>query len=125
MAFDQATQALRAASGPRLISVAAEEEADLRSAAIKDSPRPDAIWVLPSTGLISDFATTPSVSTTDNAAQALVETLADTLATMAHAINLQKQGTAVGSGSLTVDVELLAGKDKNNPKVAKASEVPR
>ena len=51
--------------------------------------------------------------------------MADTLATMAHAINLQKQGAAVGSGSLTVDVELLTVKDKNNPKVAKASEVPR
>lgn len=108
-----------------VISVAAEEQADLWLATIKDSPRPDAIWVLPSTGLISDFATTPSVSTTDNAAQALGEPLADTLATMAHAINLQKQGAAVGSGSLTVDVELLTVKDKNDPKVAKAAEVPR
>ncbi|WP_426033458.1 caspase family protein [Cypionkella sp. TWP1-2-1b2] len=124
-ALTQAMEALKAASGPRLVYVAAGEEADLRLAVINDSPRPDAIWVLPPTGLIADFASTPSVSTTDKTPQALGEVLADTLTTMARAINLQKLGTAVGSGSLNVDVELLTGKDKASLKVAKAAEVPR
>lgn len=124
-ALDRAMAALKAASGPRLVYVAAGEEADLRLAVIKDSPRPDAIWVLPATGLLADFATTPSVSTADKDAAELGEVLADTLTTMARAINLQKLGAAVGSGSLNVDVELLTGKDKASLKVAKAAEVPR
>lgn len=124
-ALNAAMVALKAASGPRLIYVAAGEEADLRLAVIQNSPRPDAIWVLPSTGLIADFVTTPSVSTADKDATQLGEVLADTLTTMARAINLQKLGAAVGSGGLNVDVELLTGKDKNSLKVAKAAEVPR
>ena len=46
-------------------------EADLRLAVIADSPRPDAIWVLPATGLAEDLATTPSVSTADKDGAAL------------------------------------------------------
>ena len=125
VAFTQAMETLRAASGARLVYVAAGEEADLRLAVIKDSPRPDAIWVLPATGLVQDFATTPSVSTADKSAAELGEVLADTLITMARAINLQRLGAAVGSGSLNVDVELLTGKDKNSLQVAKVAEVPR
>ena len=43
---------------------------------------------------------------------------------MARAINLQRLGAAVGSGSLNVDVELLTGKDKNSLQVARPAEVP-
>ncbi|OYZ89366.1 MAG: hypothetical protein B7X99_19795 [Rhizobiales bacterium 17-65-6] len=38
-------------AGPRLKFVPAGDEADLRLAVLPDSPRPDAIWVLPGTGL--------------------------------------------------------------------------
>ncbi|MDZ4392954.1 caspase family protein [Cypionkella sp.] len=124
-ALEAALTALQAASGPRLAYVAAGEEADLRLAVIMDSPRPGAIWVLPATGLVADFAATPSVSTADKDAAELGEVLADTLTTMARAINLQKLGAAVGSGSLNVEVELLTGKDKSSLQVAKAAEVPR
>ncbi len=123
--LEQAMQALKAASGPRLVYVAAGDDADLRLAVIKDSSRPDAIWVLPSTGLVADFVTTPSVSTADKDAGELGQVLADTLTTMARAINLQKLGAAVGSSSLNVDVELLTGKDKNSLKPARPAEVPR
>ncbi|OYU38523.1 MAG: peptidase C14 [Pseudorhodobacter sp. PARRP1] len=123
-ALDAAMRALLAASGPRLVYVPAGAEADLRLAVIKDSPRPDAIWVLPASGLVADYATTPSVSTSDKDATALGETLADTLTTMARAINLQKLGAAVGAGSLNVDVALLTGKNKNALQVAKPAEVP-
>ena len=125
VAVTQAMETLRAASGARLIYVAAGEEADLQLTVIKDSPRPDAIWVLPATELVADFATTASVSTADKNAAELGAVLADTLTTMARAINLQKLGAAVGAGSLNVDVNLLTGKDKNSLHAAKAVEVPR
>lgn len=101
-----ALDALTAAAGPRLAFVPADQEADLRLSVLPDSPRPDAIWVLPATGLAEDLAATPSVST-DKPPEDLAATLADTLTTMARAQNLMKLGAAVGAGSLEVEVELL------------------
>jgi hypothetical protein len=97
---------LTAAAGPRLTFVPASDEADLRLAVLPDSPRPDAIWVLPSTGLAEDLDTTPSVSTADKDGATLAATLADTLTTIARAQNLLKLGAAVGSEGLDVSVEL-------------------
>jgi hypothetical protein len=102
-----AFQDLTEAAGPRLVFVAADQEADLRLAVLPDSPRPDAIWVLPSTGLAEDLAMTPSVSTADKDGAELAATLADTLTTMARAQNLMKLAGAVGSDGLDVAVELL------------------
>ncbi len=101
-----ALDALTESAGPRLVFVAATAEADLRLAVLPDSPRPDAIWVLPSTGLAEDLASTPSVSTADKDGATLSATLADTLTTMARAQNLLKLGAAVGAGDLDVTVEL-------------------
>jgi hypothetical protein len=98
--------ALVESAGPRLVFVASTDEADLRLAVLPDSPRPDAIWVLPSTGLAEDLASTPSVSTADKTGDELAATLADTLTTMARAQNLMKLGAAVGAGDLDVTVEL-------------------
>lgn len=102
-----AQDALTEAAGPRLSFVAPDDEADLRLAVLPDSPRPDAIWVLPGTGLAEDLAATPSVSTADKTGAELAETLADTLTTMARAQNLLKLAAAVGAGNLDVQVELL------------------
>jgi Caspase domain len=102
-----ALDALSDAAGPRLKFVKVGDEADLRLAVIPDGPRPDAIWVLPSTGLAEDLATTPSISTADKDAGTLAATVADTLATMAKALNLLKLGNAVGAGNLDVEVEML------------------
>ncbi|WP_128514537.1 caspase family protein [Tabrizicola thermarum] len=99
--------ALQEASGSRLAFVAPDQEADLRLAVLPDSPRPDAIWVLPSTGLAEDLAGTPSVSTDDKDGAALAAVLADTLITMARAQNLLKLAGAVGSVTPDVEVELL------------------
>jgi len=99
--------ALKAEAGPRLNFVAAGAEADLRLAVIPDSPRPDAIWVLPSTGLAEDLSTTPSVGTKDKDGAELAATLADTLSHMARALNLMKLGGAVGGDSMDVQVEML------------------
>jgi hypothetical protein len=101
-----ALEDLTASAGPRLNFVAATEEADLRLAVLPDSPRPDAIWVLPSTGLAEDLAATPSVSTGDKTGADLAVTLADTLTAMARAQNLLKLAAAVGPGDLDVEVEL-------------------
>ena len=105
-ALEAALAALKAASGPRLVYVAAGEEADLRLAVIKDSPRPDAIWVLPPTGLIADFGSIPSVSTADKDPATLGETLADTLTTMArdfmicrHDMEIARRGTSASVGN--------------------------
>ncbi len=101
-----ALDALTEAAGPRLTFVAATDEADLRLAVLPGSPRPEAIWVLPSTGLAEDLATTPSILTTDKDAATLAATLADTLTSIARAQNLLKLGTAVGDTGLDVSVEL-------------------
>ena len=97
---------LKDSAGPRLTFVAATEEADLRLAVLPDSPRPDAIWVLPSTGLAEDLGTTPSVLASDKDGATLVAMLADTLTTIARAQNLLKLGDAVGSEGLDVSVAL-------------------
>ncbi|WP_374434544.1 caspase domain-containing protein [Tabrizicola sp.] len=98
---------LQAAAGPRLNFVAADQEADLRLAVLPESPRPDAIWVLPSTGLAEDLEATPSVSTGDKDGAELAAVLADTLTTMARAQNLLKLAGAVGASNPEVEVELL------------------
>lgn len=115
-----ALEALKEESGPRLNFVAAGAEADLRLAVLPDSDRPDAIWVLPSTGLAEDLATTPSVSTADKSGDELALTLADTLNHMAKALNLMKLGAAVGTGDLDVDVQLQT----RTPEDRKLRELP-
>jgi hypothetical protein len=102
-----ALEALQEATGPRLIFVPADQEADLRLAVLPDSPRPDAIWMLPATGLAEDLAATPSVSTGDKDGTELAAVLADTLTTMARAQNLLKLAGAVRSSNPDVDVKLL------------------
>ncbi len=106
-ALTAAMAALLAEAGPRLIFVPPGTEADLTLAVLPDSPRPDAIWVLPGTGLAdTDYATIPSVTTADKNAETLGLTLADTLGTIAKALNLLKLGAGVGIGSLDVSVEM-------------------
>lgn len=125
-ALTAAMAALTEAAGPRISFVpAGAPEADLRLAVLPDSPRPDAIWVLPETGLAEDLATTPSVSTADKDAATLGATLADTLGAMAKAMNLMKMAGAVGADGLDVSVEMLTGPDKNNLAPMPASGVPR
>lgn len=101
-----ATEALTESAGPRIHFVPAGQEADLRLAVLPDSPRPDAIWVLPATGLADDLSATPSVGTEGKDGETLALTLADTLNHMAKALNLLKLGAGVGSDSLDVDVAM-------------------
>lgn len=106
-ALTAAMATLTAEAGPRLIFVPPGTEADLTLAVLPDSPLPDAIWVLPGTGLAdADYATIPSVTTSGKDAETLGVTLADTLGTMAKALNLLKLGAGVGAGTLDVSVEM-------------------
>jgi hypothetical protein len=107
LALQAAMSGLAEVVGPRVRLVAEGQEADLRLAVIPDSPRPDAIWVLPATGLAEDLSRTPSVSTADKTPEELAEVLGDTLARMAKAINLLKLGDAVGLGTPGVVASLM------------------
>lgn len=93
--------------GPRLIFAAPGAEADLRLAVFEDSPRPDAIWFLPASGIVGedDLKTLPSVSTADKSDYQLADVMADNLNAMAKALNLLKIG-AVGAGGLNVSARL-------------------
>ncbi|RUS60727.1 caspase family protein [Pseudorhodobacter sp. E13] len=125
-ALEAAMEVLRAESGPRLVFVGAGQEADLRLAVLPDSPRPDAVWVLPATGIPGDLATTPSVSTADKDAETLGVTLSQMLGQMARAINLMKLGAAVGEGGLKVGVDLMTrNKQDKTLRALPVSEVPR
>lgn len=95
---------------PRIRFVPPGDEADLRLAVIPDSPRPDALWLLPATGLVdrAALAVTPSVATEGRDEWELAEVMADTLTRIARATNLMRLGAAVdGGGALNVDVSLL------------------
>lgn len=125
-ALTRALEVLQQITGPRLNFVAAGQPADLRLGVIPESPRPDAIWVLPETGLAEDLSQTPSVSTADKTPELLAETLGDTLTTMARAINLLRLGDAVGQGSLDVEVEMLTRPGRGQPlRPLSRNDVPR
>ncbi|MBL4926999.1 caspase family protein [Fuscibacter oryzae] len=129
LATDALTTALPVlikAAGPRITFVpAGDASADLRLAILPDSPRPDAVWVLPATGLADDLTTTPSVSTADKDAEGVAQAMGALLGAMAKAINLTKMAGAVGAGGLDVDVQLLAGPNKDALRPMPASAIPR
>lgn len=94
--------------GPRLRFVPAGQAADLRMAILPDSPRPDAVWMLPAAGVVDEtmLAATPSVSTGDKDDAALGEVLADTLTHIAKVTNVLKLGQAFDGEGLDVDMAL-------------------
>ncbi|NUB46283.1 caspase family protein [Fertoebacter nigrum] len=109
-AADALLAALKSApadSGQRLRLVPAGAEADLRLAVIPGAPRPDAVYVLPATGLAENLERTPSISTADKDPETLALTVTDTLAQMARALNVLKLGANVGGDALDVSVDLL------------------
>lgn len=112
-ALTAALDILQESTGPRITFVAPGSEADLRLGVLPDSPRPDALWVLPATGLADDLSSTPSVSTADKDAKTLALALGETLAGMSKALNLLKLGEAVGAGTLDVDVQMQTRSPEN------------
>jgi hypothetical protein len=91
---------------------AGTEGAELRLAVLPESPRPDALWLLPATGLVAeeDLPRTPSISTADKTPAQLSAVLADSFATVAKALNLMKVGAATASAPLPVEARLITGR---------------
>ena len=87
-------------------------------AVLPDSPRPDAIWLLPGTGLASNLVTTPSISTTNKPPQDLALAIGQTLGSMGRALTLLKLGAAIGAGTLDVTVEMRT-RTPNQPHPAR------
>lgn len=113
--------------GPRVQFVPAGAEADLRLAVIPDSPRPDAIWFLPASGVIQqdDFATLFSISTGDKDAATLGEAFAQNMAYMTKALNLMKVGAATGDKALQVTANLTRARfDTTTEEVLQDSHHP-
>jgi len=92
----------------RIRFVAAGAEADIRLALLPDSPRPDAVWMLPSTGFVelSGDHPTPSVGTADKTTDELANVMLDNFTRMARAFNLLKIGGGLGVSDMKVTVGL-------------------
>jgi hypothetical protein len=92
----------------RLRFVGPGQEADLHMAVFPDSPRPDAIWFLPASGLVDEaaLATTPSVSTADKSVEQLAEVAGDNLRRIGRALNLLRIGATSDPAALAVGAEL-------------------
>ncbi|SFL72790.1 caspase family protein [Shimia aestuarii] len=99
----------------RISFVPPGEDADIRMAFLPDSPRPGAVWLLPSSGLFDpeNPGQTPSISIADKSTEDLAIVLEDTLGHMSRALNLLKIGAGYGASDLDVDVELRT-KNKRN-----------
>ncbi len=101
---------LQELSGPRLNFVRAGSEADLALAVLPESDAPDAIWILPGTGLAEAEIVAPKVETAGLSPEDLAASLDEKLAAIAKAVNLMKLGAALGPangpGALDVDFEV-------------------
>lgn len=111
LALAAAMEDLREITGPRLNFVKAGSEADLALAVLPDSATPDALWILPGTGLAERGIQAPKVETAGVAPGDLAGNLQEKLTAIAKAVNLMKLGAALGPangpGALDVQVELL------------------
>lgn len=120
-------------TGARLVFVEPGAEADIRLAVLPDSPRPDALWFLPASGLVDDLATTPSISTADKTEGDFAATAADSFARIARAVNLMKIGGATGAGSLDATADIYRARfdatagavDEQSRAPVDGAEVPR
>ncbi len=104
--------------GQRIEFVAAGQPADIRLAIVPESTRPDALWMLPSSGFFEKENATqiPSVGTQDKTAKELATVLHDNLSRMSKAINLLKIGGSYDDLDLGVDITLRT-KSKKNKKL--------
>ena len=98
-----------AGAGARIAFVPADApDADLRLAVLPDSPRPDALWLLPGSGWVGDFAQTPSIGTEGKPDWELADDLAETLAAAARAANLMKLAGVLRPSAPPLEVALSA-----------------
>ena len=84
------------------------EVADIRLAVVPDSPRPDAIWMLPGSGYFEPEKAdqTPSVGIGDRTGPEIAALMQDNLEKMSRAINLLRMGGQYDNYDLGVDLRL-------------------
>lgn len=101
--------ASRHAKNDRLKFVEVGGEAEMRLAFVPQSNRPEALWLLPSTGLWEQeaAASIPSVSVPDKSADVLANNLEELLVHIGRAQNLLKLGGAIGIGAADIEANLL------------------
>jgi hypothetical protein len=106
--LDEIIAALRLEIGPRVQLVPAGADADLRLAILPQSPRPDAIWMLPGTGYFAPDQAhqIPSVGTEGRTGPEVAALIQDNLDRMGRAINLLRMGGQLDNNDLNVDLRL-------------------
>jgi hypothetical protein len=100
-------------AGARLTLVAAGDDADIRFAILPDSTRPDAIWLLPSTGFFDAKTPAPSVGTAGRSAQEIAALVQDSLNTIGRAINLLRMAGQYNDLDLQFDLRLQTKSRQN------------
>lgn len=87
---------------------AGSEVADIRLAVIPDSPRPQAVWMLPGSGYFEPekAGQTPSIGTEGRDGYEISALMLDNLEAMARAINLLRMGGQYDNTDLAVDLRL-------------------
>ena len=115
----------RGAFPERIKFTAPGAEADLRLAIRPDSAHPDALWVTPATGLLSEsgFTLTPAITTADKSPDQLATALSETLTQIARVQNLLKLGGAFHGDALDVDIDLQT-RSPSAPRLANLETVP-
>jgi hypothetical protein len=102
--------------------------ADVRLAVLPHSRRPDAVWLLPASGLLDEEAgiKTPSVGIADKTAEDLAAVLDDSFQHIARALNLLRIGEGFGGTGLDIDVTLQTrNKQDRTLRPLDAVSVPR
>jgi hypothetical protein len=113
--LDEIIAALRLEIGPRVQLVPAGADADLRLAILPQSPRPDAIWMLPGTGYFAPDQAhqIPSVGPEGRTGPEVAALIQDNLDRMGRAINLLRMGGQLDNNDLNVDLRLRTKNRQN------------
>jgi len=92
----------------RLRLVQAGSDADIQLAILPDSPRPDAIWLLPGSGFfeVENINQTPSIGTADRNGGDIAALLEDSFGRIGRAFNLLKMAGHYDNLDLSVDLRL-------------------
>lgn len=110
-----AIDVLRIDAADRIRFVEPGADADIRLAVIPDSPRPDAVWMLPGTGYFSKDSPdqTPSIGTKGRTGPEIAAIMQDNLDRMARAINLLRMGGHYDNLDLNVELRLRTKNRRN------------
>ena len=111
--------------GPRIRIVDPAAPADLRLAILPESDEPNAVWFLPSSGILeqSGLRRSPAIGLQGRSDAELAELIADTVRRIARVQNLLKLGSAFALDALEVDLQLRT-RSPDNPRLRDLETVP-